>query len=53
MCKTRKGTEIEGPGDGVLVIQQLCLTPCDSIDCGTPGFPALHYLLELAQIHIH
>ena len=22
-------------------------------DCSTPGFPVLHYLLELAQIHLH
>ena len=21
--------------------------------CSTPGFPVFHYLLELAQIHIH
>ena len=23
------------------------------MDCSTPGFPVLHHLLELAQIHIH
>ena len=23
------------------------------MDCSTPGFPVLHYLLEFAQIHIH
>ena len=23
------------------------------MDCSTPGFPVLHYLLELAQIHVH
>ena len=23
------------------------------IDCSTPGFPVLHYLLELAQTHVH
>ena len=23
------------------------------MDCGTPGFPVLHYLLEFAQIHVH
>ena len=28
-------------------VTQLCL------DCNTPGFTALHYLLELAQTHIH
>ena len=26
---------------------------CDSMDCSTPGFPALHYLLKFAQIHVH
>ena len=23
------------------------------MNCSTPGFPVLHYLLELAQIHVH
>ena len=23
------------------------------MDCSTPGFPILHYLLEFAQIHVH
>ena len=23
------------------------------MDCGTPGFPALRYLLEFAEIHVH
>ena len=23
------------------------------MDCGTPGFPVLHHLLELAQTHVH
>ena len=31
----------------------LCLTLCNPIDCSTPGFPVLHYLSELAQIHVH
>ena len=25
----------------------------DPIDCCTPGFPVLHYLLELAQTQVH
>ena len=29
------------------------LTLCDPMDCSTPGFPVLHYLLELAQIRAH
>ena len=33
-------------------VAQLCLTLCDPMDCSTPGFPVLHQLLELAQIHV-
>ena len=33
-------------------VAQLCPTLCSHIDCSTPGFPVLHCLLELAQIHI-
>ena len=29
------------------------LTLCDPMDCSTPGFPVIHYLLELAQTHVH
>ena len=32
---------------------QLCTTLCDPMDCSRPGFPVLHHLLELAQIHVH
>ena len=31
----------------------LCPTLCDPMDCRTPGFPVLHYLLEFAQTHVH
>ena len=34
-------------------VTQSCPTLCDPMDCSTPGFPVLHYLLELAQIHVH
>ena len=34
-------------------VTQLCTTLCDSMDCNMPGFPVLHHLLELAQIHVH
>ena len=30
-----------------------CPTLCDPMDCSTPGFPVLHYLLEFAQIHVY
>ena len=35
------------------LVAQLCLTSCDFVDCSVPGFPVLHHLLELAQIHVH
>ena len=34
-------------------VTQLCPTLCNHMDCSTPGFPVLHQLLELAQIHVH
>ena len=34
-------------------VTKLCPTLCDSMDCSTPGFPVLHYLLEFSQIHVH
>ena len=37
----------------IVVVQSLCLTLCDPMDCSTPGFPVLHYLLELAETHVH
>ena len=34
-------------------VAKSCLTLCDPMDCSTPGFPVLHYLLEFAQTHVH
>ena len=34
-------------------VAQLCLTLCGPMDCSTPGFSVLHYLLEFAQTHVH
>ena len=34
-------------------ITKSCLTLCNPMDCSTPSFPVLHYLLEFAQIHVH
>ena len=34
-------------------VTQLLWPLCDPMDCSTPGFPVLHRLLELAQIHVH
>ena len=35
------------------LVDQLCLTLCNPIDCSTPGYPVHHKLLELAQTHVH
>ena len=34
-------------------VAKSCPTLCDPMDCSTPGFPVLHYVLELAQTHVH
>ena len=34
-------------------VTQSCWTVCDPTDCSTPGFPALHYLPEFAETHVH
>ena len=42
-----------GKAFSVCLVAQLCLTLCYPMDCGTSGFPVLHYLLEFAQTHVH
>ena len=32
---------------------QLCSTPCNPMDCNTPGFPIHHQLPEFTQTHVH
>ena len=34
-------------------VAQSCQTLCNFMDCSTPDFLALHYLLEFAQTHVH
>jgi len=34
-------------------VAKSCPTVCDATGCDTPGFPVLHYLPELAQVHVH
>ena len=34
-------------------VTKSCPTICDPMDCSTPGFPVLHYLLEFCQTHVH
>ena len=36
-----------------LLFTQSHPTLFDSMDCNTPDFPLLHYLLEFVQIHVH
>ena len=35
------------------LVTESCPSLCDPVDCNTPGFPVLHYLLEFAQIYVH
>ena len=42
------------PRTSIVVVQLLsCVQLCDPMDCNTPGFSILHYLLEFAQIIVH
>ena len=34
-------------------VTKLCPTLCYPVDCGTPGFPILHFFPEFAQTHTH
>ena len=36
----------------VVIVQLLCPTFCDLVDCSMPGSSVLHCLLEFAQIHV-
>jgi len=43
-----------GEQRGVVVVQSLShVRLCDPMDRSTPGLPVVHYLLELAQTHVH
>ena len=34
-------------------VVKLCLTLCSPMNCSTPGFPVLYYLLAFTKTHIH
>ena len=34
-------------------VTQLCLTPCDPMDCRTPGLPVHHQFPEFTQTYVH
>ena len=36
-----------------IYVAKLCPTLCDPMDCSTPGFPVIHYLLEFVQTYFH
>ena len=36
-----------------MLVSQSCPALCGPMDCSTPGFPALHYLLKIAHTHVH
>ena len=40
-----------GQMDCCCLVAKFCPTLCDPMDCSTPGFPVLHYLLEFVQTH--
>ena len=35
------------------LVAKLCQTPCDLMDCSTPGSLVLHCDPEFAQIYVH
>ena len=37
----------------VCSVMKSCPALCNAMDCSMPGFPVLHYLLGLAQTHVH
>ena len=34
-------------------VAQLCLTPCDPMNCSTPSLPVHHQLPQFTQTHVH
>ena len=34
-------------------VAQSCPTPCDPMNCSTPGLPVNHQLMEFTQTHVH
>ena len=37
----------------LMSVVNLCLILCDPTDCSMPHSPALHCVLEIAQVHVH
>ena len=54
-CKERRMKILSSPlalRDYGCSVTQLCLTLCELVDCRMLGFPVIHHLPELAQIHV-
>ena len=34
-------------------VTQFCPTPCDPMNCSTPGLPVHHQLPEFTETHVH
>ena len=49
---SRKEKEAVYSTTGCCSVTKSFLTLCDPMDCSTPGFPVLRYLLEFAQTHV-
>ena len=49
---TQKGLKWENGCYMCCSVTKSCPALCNPMDCGTPGFPVLHCLLELAQTHV-
>ena len=45
--------ESQGKSSHPVVQLPICFWLCNPTDCSTPGLPVRHYLLELAQVHVH
>ena len=42
-----------GQEKNISSVAQSCPTPCDPMDCSTPGLPVHHQLLEFTQTQVH
>ena len=53
MGSQKSQTRLSNKTATTMLFSSSVVTLCDPIDCGMPGFPVLHHLLELAQTHVH
>ena len=48
-----RDTDFEFQLSEILFSHSVVSDSLQPLDCSTPGFPVLHYLLEFAEIHVH